>query len=69
MKQDHILLKFAPTYERFTGSRAPLGCVYDSNIGAWIVENTGELLVEAGLPNPPRTKKNDIETGEDLKGA
>ena len=64
----HILLKYATTYKRFTGSLAPVGCHYDSYIGAWIVSNTGKLLVETSNPPTPTTKKADIETGEDQKG-
>ena len=68
-KSEHILLKYAKTYERFSGSLAPEGCEYDFYIGAWVVTGTNHLIVESpDPPKPPTSKKNDIETGEDQKG-
>jgi hypothetical protein len=64
----HILLKYALTYKRFTGSLAPEGCHYDPSVGAWLVSDTGRLLVETPERPKPTTKKFDIETGEDQKG-
>ncbi len=67
-KNKHILLKHATTYERFSGSLAPEGCVYDPHIGAWLISDTGKLLVETTKRPKPPTKKADVETGEDQKG-
>jgi len=64
----HILLKYASTYELFSNSLAPDGCYYDQNIGAWIVSETGELFIRTPNRPGPKTKKEDIETGEDQKG-
>ena len=41
---------------------------YDLLAGAWVRRSSGGLLVESADPRPPRTKKADIETGEDQKG-
>ena len=67
MKYNHILLDKAKTYPRFSGDLAPANCKYDMLIGAWILETTSELLVETPFRKGPRTKKEDIETGEDQK--
>lgn len=63
----HLLLEKAKTYPRFTGDLSPHGCRYDVLTGAWVLEDSGRLLAES--PEPPRlkTKKEDIETGEDQK--
>ena len=64
---EHLLLTLAKTYPAFTGDLAPQGYQYDLFLGAWILNDSGSLLVES--PNRPRTmtKKRDIETGEDQK--
>jgi hypothetical protein len=67
-RKNHVLLKYASTYERFKGSLAPEGCHYDQRVGAWLVSETGELFVGTTDRLGPRTKKEDIETGEDQKG-
>lgn len=65
----HILLKYAKTYERFSGSLAPEGCEYNFQIGGWVLIESNQLVVEsADPPKPPQSKKADIETGEDQKG-
>lgn len=64
----HILLKHASTYEVSSNSFVPEGCHYDQEIGAWIVSETGELFVSTPNRPGPKTKKEDIETGEDQKG-
>lgn len=69
INKSHLLLKYAKTYKRHEGSLSPEGCEYDFQIGAWVLKNSGELLVEsADPPKPPQSKKADIETGEDQKG-
>jgi len=49
----------------------PVGCRYDNSLGAWILTDSNEFLVKSNDPDRPRptTKKHDLETGEDLKGA
>ena len=66
--QPHILLAKARTHEYKPVDLRPSGCDYDLITGAWIRRSTGELLVESAWPRPPRTKKADVETGEDQKG-
>ena len=65
----HPLLKNASTYARpAERDLSPEGCVYDFAIGAWVVCSTGELFIETAGGQKPRTKKQDVETGEDQKG-
>lgn len=65
----HILLEFARSYDFREPAPAPPGCLYDVLVGAWIVKESGILLVESTEgPRPPQSKKNDVETGEDQKG-
>lgn len=68
MKDDHPLLRRAQKYVRSEIDLAPAGCWYDAAIGAWRFNETGDLWVDTSDRNGPRTKKNDIETGEDQKG-
>jgi hypothetical protein len=67
MEANHVLLQLASTYRRFCGDLSPEDCQYDPLVGAWILESSGELLVETGLRRGPRSKKEDVETGEDHK--
>jgi hypothetical protein len=68
-RQDHILLAHAHTYGRGEIQLAPPGCDYDLCKGAWVVTESGILLVDSPVQvRPPQTKKADIETGEDQKG-
>lgn len=67
MKNSHLLLEKATTYPIFRGELAPEKCEYDPLIGAWIYKPTSELFVETSFCRGPRTKKQDIETGEDQK--
>lgn len=68
MSNEHPLLKRAHKYPRREMDLAPAGCSYDAAVGAWRLIDTGELWVETPDRTGPRTKKNDIETGEDQKG-
>jgi hypothetical protein len=68
MNKKHPLLERAQKYVRQKVNLAPAGCVYDKFIGAWKLISTGELWVETPNRVGPRTKKQDIETGEDQKG-
>ncbi|MDE2730685.1 MAG: hypothetical protein OXM02_00700 [Bacteroidota bacterium] len=67
-KKKHILLARAHVYERRDVDLRPPNCDYDLLVGAWIYRPTGRLLVESAEIQPPRTKKADVETGEDQKG-
>ena len=65
---EHLLLTMAKTYPVFDRDLAPQGCQYDVYQGAWLLEGLGSLFVESPNRPQPRTKKFDIETGEDQKG-
>ena len=67
-KRQHVLLANAFAYPRESVNLRPDGCDYDLLAGAWIRRSSGGLLVESADPKPPRTKKADVETGEDQKG-
>lgn len=68
MVSQHPLIKRAKKYLRKDVDLSPPGCFYSDSIGAWCVTATGDLLVETPNHQGTRTKKNDIETGEDQKG-
>ncbi len=67
MSNEHPLLERAQKYLRPEVDLAPNGCFYDKAVGAWRLIETGELWVETPDRVGPRTKKQDIETGEDQK--
>jgi len=64
----HPLLDRAHRYKRREVDLSPTGCTYDQNAGAWRDDSTGCLAAEMPGRQGPRTKKMDIETGEDQKG-
>lgn len=64
----HLLLTLATTLPVRDIDLSPQGCQYDLFQGVWIVNDTGELLVDSPDRPYPMTKKKDIETGEDQKG-
>lgn len=79
--RQHLLLGLAA---RFTRGEPPVyqGWRYDRLVGVWVSEKEGSILMAnptkpqpsvppAPKPRPtgPVSKKNDIETGEDMKGA
>jgi hypothetical protein len=64
----HILLKNAVNCDTRPCDLAPAGCVYDDRVGAWRITSSGDLYIRSDMKNPPKTKKQDIETGEDQKG-
>ena len=66
--RQHVLLAKARVYAREPIDLRPADSDYDLLAGAWVHRPSGELLVESAAPKPPRTKKNDVETGEDQKG-
>lgn len=67
-EHQHLLLELAKTYPVSTRDLAPSGCKYDLLHGGWVSEHDSSLL--ASMPGRPKlkTKKFDIETGEDQKG-
>ncbi len=66
---EHLLLATAKSYQAPTTDLAPQNCEYSIPEGAWILQDVGSLLVETSGRPMPQTKKWDIETGEDQKGA
>ncbi len=66
--QQHVLLAKARSYPRQPIDLRPADSDYDLLAGAWVHRRSGGLLVESIDPKPPRTKKADVETGEDQKG-
>lgn len=67
--KNHILVDKTSSYEKKQLSD-PDGYSYDKRKGAWVSRQTKEFLVKSKDPRRPRpsTKKEDVETGEDLKG-
>ena len=63
----HILLAKAKVFPRESVDLQPANCYYDTLAGAWVDRRTGKLFVELADMKPPRTKKADVETGEDQK--
>jgi len=68
MDEQHPLIQRAQKYLWKDVDLSPPGCFYDNSIGAWCINETGDLLVDTPGHQGPHTKKNDIETGEDQKG-
>lgn len=71
MKSPHYLISKAHVYPQNRQISDPEDRHYNILLGAWcsgIDQNT--ILVKSSNPQRPRpqSKKNDIETGEDLKG-
>lgn len=64
----HILLQKAFTYKKSKKLTAPIGYEFDNFLGAWISVSDRSLLVNHKDFPGRGTKKNDIETGEDMKG-
>lgn len=65
---EHLLLSISKSYQISTVDLAPQDCEYNLTEGAWVLQDTGLLLVETPGRPMPATKKQDIETGEDQKG-
>lgn len=68
MTGEHPLLQRAMKYRPGEVDLTPPGCVYDPEAGAWRLCASGTLWVDTPQRVGPRTKKQDIETGEDQKG-
>ena len=68
-KQKHLLLAIAKSYRVSDQELAPENCEYSLSQGAWVLKEVGSLLIENTERPRPATKKFDIETGEDQKGA
>ena len=68
-EHQHLLLATAKTYPVTDPDLAPPNCRYSISEGAWILNDIGSLLVDTPGRPMPATKKADLETGEDQKGA
>lgn len=63
----HILLQRARTYLPKDPNPEPPDCHYDYAIGAWVNNLSNKPWIDTPDRTGPRTKKEDIETGEDQK--
>lgn len=66
---ENLLLATSKSYTASVPDLAPPNCYYSLTEGAWILQASNSLLVEAADRPMPATKKADLETGEDQKGA
>ena len=66
--REHVLLANAQANARESIDLRPPDSDYDLVVGAWVHRPSGALFVESDDPEPPRTKKADVERGEDVKG-
>lgn len=64
----HPLLECSRAFPISDPDLSPSEGEYDLLLGAWVDTDSGRFLVDDDDPDPPRTKKNDVETGEDQKG-
>lgn len=66
---EHILLSKAYIYPIEAIKPELAGCTFDQKKGYWIVNATGQpYVLDKSMSSPPKSKKCDIETGEDQKG-
>jgi len=68
MKSKHILLEKAFVYQKRKEIAMNETYVYDSLLGYWTKKGCGKPAVLDSNFSGPKTKKEDIETGEDQKG-
>jgi hypothetical protein len=70
MKGNHLLIGKAFTYPQRDALKGPEDSQYDTTLGLWLWGPGNDVLVKSANRDKPRpgTKKEDIETGEDLKG-
>ena len=66
---EHLLLAMAKSYEIPDEDFAPQDYEYSITEGAWVLPEVGSLLVEAPERPMQASKKADLESGEDQKGA
>jgi hypothetical protein len=65
----HILLDNAFKYKKRSSITEPNGFYYNKQIGAWLSSIDQQPLVKQINFPSVGTKKEDVETGEDQKGA
>ncbi len=66
--KDHILVAKARRYNRPLLNKINNDCEYDIQKGYWILKSTHEPMMISGISEKPMSKKEDLETGEDMKG-
>lgn len=67
--KNHILIEKARVYLEPTFVPKPTNCSYNDERGFWIDDSSKIPMMRSDNPKKPTTKKYDIETGEDQKGA
>lgn len=65
---NHPLVKHAKRYPVPTITSTPDTYMYKSNVGYWVIRDSGLPMMMSNLAIVPATKKCDRETGEDMKG-
>ncbi len=70
MNGNHLLISRAFVYPKRNELEGPEDSRYDMALGFWLWGPDRDVLVRSANRDKPRpgTKKEDIETGEDLKG-
>jgi len=68
MDAKHILLEKAFIYKNKQENTENENYVYDNSLGYWVKKDNGKPAVYDPEFSGPRTKKENIETGEDQKG-
>ena len=51
-----------------SSSLEPEGCSFDNEKGYWVLDGSKQPFITSEFSSPPRSKKCDVETGEDQKG-
>jgi hypothetical protein len=65
---EHLLIRKAFKYDVQNSIDEANGSTYDSQKGFWKNSITGDAIINDAEFHPKRTKKADVETGEDKKG-
>ena len=68
MSAKHILIEKAFVYKKRRENFEYGNYIYDYLLGYWIKKDNGKPAVYDPEFSGPKTKKADIETGEDQKG-
>jgi hypothetical protein len=68
MSREHIFMKNLFVYDLPKNKPDLDGCCFDDIKGYWKNTGTNKPCIEDASFSAPRTKKADIETGEDKKG-
>ena len=66
--KSHPLFELAQRTALNPEDLSPPNATYSVRRGVWIDTDSRTLVIRREGEEPPRTKKNDVETGEDQKG-